>query len=455
MSQEASTHLIVPEASEELIANEPWSIENYADGLIDELFSDIDQILDNSRNLPSQTVQSGYTPVQTIRVQQLVVPETQIRQPIQAVAEVRNNHLSKVVHHTPHSSKTVKKTRKKSSGWVGKVLSTGATIGVAIVGAICLLNSGLLNRLNSQIAQQSLQLAQPQAPLPTQVDVQADLVKYMLGALSVIDRQEAKSNLRSAKPVLTAQGSLSTPAYPVAIPTAKGISGSLPPVLVSSGTSPAPARSTTVVERIYIPVYQAPLPMRYAPPPISGVANRLPTVALAKKGTREKVRLSAPIKTALNTVREVANPENLRAFAFMRQMPSLKPLKVSNAAITVRQPPKPLPVLPVISAFRAAPPKLPVASAPAPRREVIPSLPSVKQEVPVQAAFAPPSHELQGVLDLPGKSAALFKIDGATRRIDVGEGIGASGWTLVEVTKDEAVVRRNGEVRSIFAGQKF
>ncbi|MBW4670510.1 MAG: hypothetical protein KME60_24605 [Cyanomargarita calcarea GSE-NOS-MK-12-04C] len=454
MSQEASTHLIVPEASEELIANEPWSIENYADGLIDELFCDIDQILDNSRNLPSQTVQSGYTPVQTIKVQQIVVPETQIRQPIQAVAEVKNNHLSRVAHETPHSSKTVKKTRKKSSGWVGKLLSTGATIGVAIVGAIWLLNSGLLSRLNSQIAQQSLQLAQKQAHLPTQVDVQADLVQYMLRALSVIDRQETKSNLKSARPVLSTQASASTPAYPVAIPTAKSISGSLPPVLVSSGTSPAPARSTTVVERIYIPVYQAPLPMRYAPPPIGGVANPLPPVALAKKGIPQKARFSAPIKTALKTVREVANPDNLKAFAFMRQMPLLKPLKVTNAPITVRQPPKPLPVLPVISVFRAAPPKLPVASVPAPRREVIPP-PPVKQEVAVQAAFAPPAHELQGVLDLPGKSAALFKIDGATRRIDVGEGIGASGWTLVEVTKDEAVVRRNGEVRSIFAGQKF
>ncbi len=454
MSQEASTHLIVPEASEELIANEPWSVENYADGLIDELFSDIDQILDNSRNLPSQTVRSGYIPVQTIKVQEIVVPETQIRQPIQAVAEVRNNHLSRVVRKTAPKNKTVKKTPKKSPGWVGKLLSTGATIGVAIVGAICLLNSGLLNRLNSKIAQQSLLLGQKQANLPVQVDVQADLVHYMLGALSVIDRQEAKTNLKSAKPLLTAQASLNRPTYPVAIPTAKGISASLPPVLVSGGTGATPARSNTVVERIYIPVYQAPLPMRYAPPPIAGIANPLPSVALAKKGTTEKARLSAPIKTALNTVREVANPENLKAFAFMRQMPSLKPLKVSNAAITVRQPPKPLPVLPVMSAFRAAPPKLPVASVPEPIREVIPP-PPPKQEVAVQTAFAPPTHELQGVLDLPGKSAALFKIDGATRRIDVGEGIGSSGWTLVEVTRDEAVVRRNGEVRSIFAGQKF
>jgi hypothetical protein len=452
MSQEASTHLIVPEASEELIANEPWSVENYADGLIDELFSDIDQILDNSRNLTSQTVRSGYTPVQTIKVTQIVVPETQIRQPIQAVAEVKNNHLSRVVHETPPKNKTVKKTGKKSSGWVGKLLSTGATMGVAIVGAIYLLNSGLLSHLNSKIAQQSLQPTKLQANLPTQVDVQADLVQYMLGALSVIDRQEAKSNLKSAKPLLTAQAS--APVYPVAIPTAKGIADSLPPVLVSSGISPAPARSTTVVERIYIPVYQAPLPMRYAPPPIAGVANPLPPVALANSGIPQKVRLSAPIKTALNTVREVSNPENLKAFAFMRQMPSLKPLQVVHAPITVREPPKPLPVLPVISAFRATPPKLPVASVSFQSKEVIPA-PLAKQEAAVQTAFAPPSHELQGVLDLPGKSAALFKIDGATRRIDVGEGIGASGWTLVEVTRDEAVVRRNGEVRSIFAGQKF
>ena len=53
------------------------------------------------------------------------------------------------------------------------------------------------------------------------------------------------------------------------------------------------------------------------------------------------------------------------------------------------------------------------------------------------------------------RSVALFEIDGASRRINVGESIGSSGWTLVEVKNKEAVIRRNGEVRSIYVGQTF
>jgi hypothetical protein len=58
-------------------------------------------------------------------------------------------------------------------------------------------------------------------------------------------------------------------------------------------------------------------------------------------------------------------------------------------------------------------------------------------------------------LELGDRSAALFEINGVARRVNIGESIGSSGWTLVEVEQGEAVIRRNGEVRSIFAGQSF
>jgi Tfp pilus assembly protein PilP len=59
------------------------------------------------------------------------------------------------------------------------------------------------------------------------------------------------------------------------------------------------------------------------------------------------------------------------------------------------------------------------------------------------------------LLELGDRSAALFEVNGTTQRINVGEAIGASGWTLVSVANQEAVVRRNGEVRSVYVGQKF
>ncbi|MDP5338209.1 MAG: hypothetical protein NWQ28_06500, partial [Nodularia sp. (in: cyanobacteria)] len=63
MLQAARTHLIIPEPSEDLLTNEPWSIDFYADGLMDELFADIDEILDVSGNLPDHTLRHGsHTP---------------------------------------------------------------------------------------------------------------------------------------------------------------------------------------------------------------------------------------------------------------------------------------------------------------------------------------------------------------------------------------------------------
>ncbi|MFQ3616179.1 MAG: hypothetical protein SNJ57_12440 [Cyanobacteriota bacterium] len=67
------------------------------------------------------------------------------------------------------------------------------------------------------------------------------------------------------------------------------------------------------------------------------------------------------------------------------------------------------------------------------------------------------THTLVGTLELsdPSRSAALFEINGTTHRVQVGEPIGASGWTLVSVKGNEVMVRRNGDVRSIYTGQQF
>jgi hypothetical protein len=62
---------------------------------------------------------------------------------------------------------------------------------------------------------------------------------------------------------------------------------------------------------------------------------------------------------------------------------------------------------------------------------------------------------LSGVLNQGDRSVALFEVNGITQRFEIGEGIGSSGWTLVAVSQSQAVIRRNGEVRSIYVGQTF
>ncbi|NEP19692.1 MAG: hypothetical protein F6J97_22850 [Leptolyngbya sp. SIO4C1] len=102
----------------------------------------------------------------------------------------------------------------------------------------------------------------------------------------------------------------------------------------------------------------------------------------------------------------------------------------------------------------AALPSLPAAPVAAP---TVPTTPAA----PAPAAAALPSispmntHVLVGVLELGERSAALFDINGVSQRVYVGENIGASGWTVVSIANEEIVVRRNGEVRSIYIGQQF
>ena len=453
MLQEASTRLIVPEPSEDLITNEPWSIENYADGLMDELFADIDYILDASGNLPSQTVRHSnqnrsshsvagvsaqgqrqsppeYVPLQTVTIPQIILPNTR-NQPVQSVAQDRHKQLSTVVFDTA-TIKPVSRKRQKTSSILGKLLIVGTTLGMAIASTIYLVQSGVVYLLNTKLPESALLLPQSQSRLPVKTEIEAELVDYMLQALAVIDKQGAKSNQKSFNPGFSSQANTNQ----IALGREQG-TGNLPALpLLANNTLPTPNRSGSVVERIYVPVYQAPSPMRYALPAIPGNPTLLPQVASALRVSQPNV-----VKTALNTVRQAAKPVTVNMLAAAVRA-ELKPVAAKTAPITVRQTPKPLPALPVV----------PLRAALAPESE-----PTITQEqvYPATAIAEAPSNTLEGLLELGNKSAALFKIDGVTRRINMGESIGSSGWTLVDVSNGEAVIRRNGEVRSIYAGQKL
>lgn len=80
-----------------------------------------------------------------------------------------------------------------------------------------------------------------------------------------------------------------------------------------------------------------------------------------------------------------------------------------------------------------------------------------KSSEQVKSASCPTvKYALKELLNKRGRSkdAALFAInDEAARPIHLGESIGSSGWSLVDVREGEAIIRRNGEVRSIYVGQ--
>ncbi|MBW4551720.1 MAG: hypothetical protein KME35_11510 [Aphanocapsa sp. GSE-SYN-MK-11-07L] len=83
--------------------------------------------------------------------------------------------------------------------------------------------------------------------------------------------------------------------------------------------------------------------------------------------------------------------------------------------------------------------------------------PTAPAAAPVAKPLAPPKakYTLRGVMEMGDRSVALLDIDGTTQRITVGQPLGATGWELVQVADQKAVVQRQGEVRSITVGQQF
>jgi len=129
----------------------------------------------------------------------------------------------------------------------------------------------------------------------------------------------------------------------------------------------------------------------------------------------------------------------------------------------VRVPPPPAVQSPPIPRPQPAPQQAPApiqAAQPAPAATAPPA--AMVKDRPAASATpsAPPAppvvdRTLQGLLALGDRSVALLEIDGVPRQVRIGETIDASGWQLLEVAEDHAVLQRQGEQRSIYVGQSF
>jgi hypothetical protein len=54
-----------------------------------------------------------------------------------------------------------------------------------------------------------------------------------------------------------------------------------------------------------------------------------------------------------------------------------------------------------------------------------------------------------------GRSSAIFQINNASVSAEIGESLGRSGWTLESVGEPSAVIRNNGQVRTLSVGGVF
>jgi len=422
MLPKSSTDLLISEASDsasmslgiDFVNNEPWTIESYAESLMDELFHDIDNILDGRSKRNHHRERTESVPVQTMTFQMPdVVLPSKLNRPLQSTAPIKNVQTTTLVVNHP-SIRAITTTGQQQTSDLGKLIFMGLSLTVGTLGMVYLTESGLLNRINSQLTSQSLPNHQTPLPVSVIIDPQLDLVNYMLEALTVIEQQGTTNDKTTAKPGFPTVNLNQTTAIP--LPNTQPTE-TLPLPVAANNMLPANNRliPPNVVERIYIPVYQSPAP-KY----------QIPTVPTIPVPPTSPASLAVNNPPTINTVQPIQPA--VKPVAKAPQV-NLKPAAVN---------PQPL---------RVAPPQLPTVVSSAPVKEI--------KDVPQQVSAPSYSAQLEGLLELGNKSVALFKVDGISRRINLGENIGATGWTLVEVSNGEAIVRRNGEVRSIYTGQKL
>lgn len=239
------------------------------------------------------------------------------------------------------------------------------------------------------------------AELPSNSD--EEFLAYLQQSLEVIRNRQDEV----AKTVAVVPAPQGLPALPTVVPNTNtpqqaGVLPNLP------GVAPA----TSVIERVFVPVYQnAPA----APTQVASAVS-VPNVATPSSAPRPIVPVPAPVAAAA---------------AIPQGAPVAATASVPIVVPTATQAPTTLPV--------------PTAIAVAPTNAAA-----------AITNIAPNSeHVLVGILNLGSRSAALFDLEGTAQRAYVGDRIGTSSWTLVSVNGQDVVVRRDGEVRSIYIGQRF
>jgi hypothetical protein len=400
MSLESASDPIAVKATVETVPAEAVAVESYADQLMDELFEGVDRAFDGSGPQPAEPMAPEFVALKSISVPQIVLsplaPEPQRgEKDVEAIAR-------------QVALETTKKQQSKQS--FDRIL-LGAACGslLLVLGLWLASRSGLL-RLRAAPAPET-----PAASGVTAPDTQ--FVEYVQRSLEVIEQKKAPQ----PNPQLAGVPGVAPP-------------GTLPSISIS-GAPPATAGLSTAVNRIADALEQAgaqpgaPAPQVVVIPPPAQV-----TVAPA-----------APVAGAPGA--PVAAP----------QTGSVSPsptAPASGRAIAAAGTRTPLAASP--SPSQSPQPKiLARETEPAPAPSTQQSAPAPEQSASAVSSAPTSAHTLVGILELGDRSAALFEVDGVARRIYVGESIGASGWTLAEIKNQEAVIRKGGDVRSVFVGQKF
>ncbi len=570
MSQEIKLNNLNSDSYADQMASEPWSTETYADKLMDDLFSDLDQILDTTGKLPEQPIQPTYISLQEIKVAEVTMPPAVIQNPpspsvsATPVKTPRKKLKKSALVPVVSSQKTVKS--KWSFGeylekiiWIVTFLSL---VGTLILWLVHEKKINWLFALTNNTGQKT-QLSKNDQ----------EFIKYMMESMENIERtskptQPQKQSKIPANQPPTLNNQKSTPPTPIVIqpqiyipyatnppPTVpltprsviKPTSQPVNPKTVTPQQQQGKTKTITpqsVVPRTIKPAYFVPkygsvqpiLPY-YLMPRTVAVSSKLPqsvtlkpvalkqqkskTLGLFKTIPLNFVTINPLIPESLRGKREVSQPDLSKPEITTKE--KVKTEKV--ALVTQEKPPSKYVDKKLENAknTKVKPEKNALVSreiTPVKTRKITESKPSIvriKERKTIVAAnnnndsiilpvpvTPPPSsnngailpkimppqiiqpsdqtntaaiinnpngatlnnnnspvtsdtnkYTLTGLLQLGDQSVALFEINGINQRIKAGESIGSSGWNIVSISGQEVVIRRNGEVRSVYVGQKF
>jgi hypothetical protein len=394
-SQERRTPAFVGESD----PIKPWSVEQDADALMDDLFADFDRLLGAEMPLSGETVRPEPAPISPIAMPALAAPLSTLSELPTATHSQQDALLSVPQSETapfisqPAPQKTAPpKPLRSNRHWDKLLLAFACTALLGVLAWLAIQEKLKIRQWVEQLAAKvgGEQVANSEVTGVSEADAQ--FMNYMVRSLELIERKAANAPQQASNSGQSA----------------------LPP---APGTNSASAGVPQVIYNIY----------QSAP----GLANGLlPSPApVAPTAESEPPTKNAPAPTVESKAR-----------------PSAPAVPPSSSQATAPAP---------------APKTNPRTLVPAPQAAPVPPPSATSQTatlLPAPAAVPSPleKYSLVGlIVGSDGNSAALFKVNGTTQRIRSGEAIGDSGWTLYSAGNQSAVVRRNGTVREIYVGQEF
>ena len=401
-----------PAKSEQPLSEHPGFVDTYADRLMDDLFTDVERVLDGGARLKDEPHKPDLVSLKSIQVPQIVLPQTD-----RGNLNSQDNGIDPEVQlrdATPQSS-------------FDRLLLGAAFSSLVITLGLWVATRGGINRLFTP----KPATVSTETTLSPKNQADAAFADYVGKSLTTINKNTgATANLPLLPPVPTAT---ELPTLPVPSNTTTPLSptaetNTLIQAMnrVAQAVEAASRETSSVMGALQRQLYQQQQANVNTPQPGGQTSGTAPI-------SQPEVTAETPQPTESEIAEaETAAPETA-------EVETTAPAEAPVAAAP--EPSAPLPRV--------------ILTQPLPALE-IPPAPTEPTETAAAIRIDPALiHTLVGILELGERSAALFEVNGVARRIYVGESIASSGWTLVEVANQEAVIRRNGDVRTIFVGQQF